>query len=63
VPAGGNAYPVVAVAHAPSGSTFDLSMNVPTGGVALTGGTATGSAQSAPATASVGGSVPDLTAR
>jgi hypothetical protein len=62
VPAGGNAYPVVAVAHAPAGSTFDLSMNVPTGGVALTGGTATGIAQSAPATASVGGSIPELTA-
>jgi hypothetical protein len=35
---GGNAYPVIAVGTAPTGSTFHLSMNVPTGGLALTGG-------------------------
>jgi hypothetical protein len=40
VPAGGNAYPTIAVAQARSGSTFDLSMNVPAGGLAVTGGTA-----------------------
>jgi hypothetical protein len=39
VPNGGNAYPILAVATAPTGSTFDLSMNVPTGGLAVTGGT------------------------
>ncbi len=38
VPVGGNAYPVIPVANAPSGSTFDLAMYVPTGGVAITGG-------------------------
>jgi len=37
---GGNAYPVLPVATAPTGSTFNLSMNVPTGGLAVTGGTA-----------------------
>jgi hypothetical protein len=36
---GGRAFPVVAVAHAPTGSTFDLAMYVPTGGLALSGGT------------------------
>lgn len=35
---GGNAYPVVPVGTAPSGSTFNLPMTVPTGGLALTGG-------------------------
>ncbi|HEX6497646.1 MAG TPA: sialidase family protein [Micromonosporaceae bacterium] len=41
---GGNAYPVVAVGNAPSGSTFDLAMYVPTGGLAVTGGSNTASA-------------------
>jgi hypothetical protein len=36
---GGNAYPVVPIGHAPSGSTFDLAMNVPTGGLPVSGGT------------------------
>jgi hypothetical protein len=36
---GGAAWPVLPVAHAPSGSTFDLAMYVPTGGLAVTGGT------------------------
>ena len=40
VKAGGNAYPVLAVGNAPSGSTFDLAMYVPTGGRAVTGGSA-----------------------
>jgi hypothetical protein len=40
VRAGGNAYPVIAVANAPTGSTLDLAMYAPTGGLAITGGTA-----------------------
>jgi hypothetical protein len=39
--AGGNAYPVVPVANAPTGSTFDLAMYAPTGGLPVTGGTVT----------------------
>ena len=35
---GANAYPVIAVAFAASGSTFDEAMYVPTGGIAVTGG-------------------------
>jgi hypothetical protein len=38
IPAGGNAYPVIAVSNAPTGSTFDQAMYVPTGGLAVTGG-------------------------
>ena len=38
VGAGGNAYPVVPIANAPTGSTFDLAMYTPTGGLAVTGG-------------------------
>jgi hypothetical protein len=38
---GGNAYPVIAVASAPTGSTFHLAMFVPTGGLAVTGGSQT----------------------
>jgi hypothetical protein len=51
VRAGGRAYPIIAVAHAPSGSTFDLAMYAPTGGLAVTGGTARATA--APAQAAV----------
>jgi hypothetical protein len=36
--AGGNAYPVLPIATAPTGSTFNLAMYVPTGGLAVTGG-------------------------
>lgn len=36
---GGNAYPVLAVATAPTGSTLHLATSVPTGGLAITGGT------------------------
>jgi BNR repeat protein len=35
---GGNAYPVLPVAAAPSGSTYDEGMYVPAGGLAVTGG-------------------------
>jgi hypothetical protein len=35
---GANAYPVIAVASAPSGSTFNEAMYVPTGGLQVTGG-------------------------
>jgi hypothetical protein len=38
VRAGTNAWPVVGVAFAPTGSTFDLGMYVPTGGMPITGG-------------------------
>jgi hypothetical protein len=40
VRAGGNAYAILPVANAPIGGTFDQSMNVPTGGRAVTGGAA-----------------------
>jgi hypothetical protein len=36
---GGNAYPVIPIGHAPTGTTFDLAMYVPTGGMPVTGGT------------------------
>jgi hypothetical protein len=36
---GGNAFPVVPIGHAPTGTTFDLAMYVPTGGLPITGGT------------------------
>jgi hypothetical protein len=39
VPAGGNAYPILPIANAPTGSTFDLAMYTPNGGLAVTGGT------------------------
>jgi hypothetical protein len=39
--AGGNAYPVLPVAAAPTGSTFNLAMYVPTGGLPITGGSNT----------------------
>jgi hypothetical protein len=35
---GTNAYPTIAVANTPSGSTFDEAMYVPTGGLAISGG-------------------------
>jgi hypothetical protein len=38
--AGGNAFPVIPVGTAPTGTTFHLPMVVPTGGLAVTGGTA-----------------------
>jgi hypothetical protein len=36
---GGNAFPVIPIASAPTGSTFNLGMSAPTGGLAITGGT------------------------
>jgi hypothetical protein len=41
---GGNAYPVLPVAHALSGSTFRQAMYVPAGGLAVTGGSRAASA-------------------
>jgi hypothetical protein len=41
IPAGGNAYPIISIASAPTGSTFDQAMYVPTGGLAVTGGSHT----------------------
>jgi hypothetical protein len=38
---GGNAYPVIPVAKAPSGSAFNQAMYAPTGGLAVTGGSRT----------------------
>jgi hypothetical protein len=35
---GANAYPTIAVAFAPSGSTFNEAVYVPTGGLAISGG-------------------------
>jgi hypothetical protein len=49
VRAGGNAYPIIAVANAPTGTTFDLAMYTPTGGLAVTGGAARATATPAPA--------------
>jgi hypothetical protein len=39
IPADGNAYPILPIANAPTGSTFDLAMYAPNGGLAVTGGT------------------------
>ena len=39
---GGNAFPVIPIGHAPTGSTFDLAMYVPTGGLPVAGGGAPG---------------------
>jgi hypothetical protein len=46
VPAGGRAWPTIAVASAPSGGLFNEAMNVPTGGLAISGGAARASAAS-----------------
>jgi BNR repeat-like domain len=35
---GGNAFPVIPIGRAPTGSTFDLAMYTPTGGLPITGG-------------------------
>jgi hypothetical protein len=50
---GGNAYPVLAVATAPTGSTLHLGMSVPTGGLAVTGGTNTAAVSAAAAAPAV----------
>jgi hypothetical protein len=60
---GGRAYPVIAVANAPSGGVFDEAMYVPTGGLAVTGGSLRASgagARSAPANGQPGGATPIL---
>jgi hypothetical protein len=44
VPSGGNAYPILAIASAPTGSTFNQAMFVPSGGLAVTGGASTAAA-------------------
>jgi hypothetical protein len=44
VVSGGNAYPVLPIATAPTGSTFNQAMFVPTGGLAVTGGSSTAAA-------------------
>ncbi|MEU7873049.1 sialidase family protein [Dactylosporangium sp. NPDC049140] len=48
---GGNAYPVLPIATAPTGSTLHLGMFVPTGGLPVTGGTNTAAPAAAPASA------------
>ena len=50
---GANAFPTIAVATAPTGTTFNLNMFVPTGGLAITGGTNTATA-AVPEPAAVG---------
>lgn len=57
---GGNAYPIVSSAGAPAGSTFNQAMFVPSGGLAVTGGSNTAAASrvyarasGAPSTATV----------
>jgi hypothetical protein len=44
VVSGGNAYPILSLASSPTGSTFDQAMFVPTGGLAVTGGSNTAAA-------------------
>jgi hypothetical protein len=41
---GGNAYPILSSAGAPTGSTFNQAMFVPSGGLAVTGGSNTAAA-------------------
>ena len=38
IPAGGNAYPVIPVATAPTGTSFHQAMYTPAGGLPVTGG-------------------------
>jgi hypothetical protein len=45
---GGKAWPVIAIANAPTGSTFDQAMYVPTGGLTISGGAAVNAAASTP---------------
>jgi hypothetical protein len=51
VRAAGNAYPIIPVANTPTGSTLDLAMYAPTGGLAVTGGSVTATRTPAAATA------------
>jgi hypothetical protein len=56
--AGGNAFPIIPIAAAPSGSTFAMGMFAPTGGLPVTGGTRRAAdlpaSQTAPALRSAG---------
>lgn len=62
--AAGNAYPILSVASAPSGSTFNQAMFVPTGGLAVTGGSNTAAAHAVtPAAPRSPASTARLTAR
>lgn len=54
---GGNAYPVLPVATAPTGSTLHLGMSVPTGGLPVTGGTNTAARLAGPAPATTHGTL------
>jgi hypothetical protein len=47
VVSGGNAYPILALASAPTGSTFNQAMFAPTGGLAVTGGSNASAAHAA----------------
>jgi hypothetical protein len=51
VVSGGNAYPILSIASAPTGSTFNQAMFVPSGGLAVTGGSNRASAANAVAPA------------
>jgi hypothetical protein len=53
VVSGGNAYPILALASAPTGSTFNQAMFAPTGGLAVTGGGNASAAQAATTAPSV----------
>jgi hypothetical protein len=55
---GGNAFPVIPIGHAPTGSTFDLAMNVPTGGLPVSGGTRRATEPVAPGAVSAAPAVP-----
>ena len=52
--AGGRAFPVIPVASAPTGSTFNQAMFVPTGGLAVVGGAAAASDAGAAAISAAG---------
>jgi hypothetical protein len=60
---GGNAYPILPVANAPSGSTFDLAMYAPTGGLAVTGGNVTAAGTPTPGSPSTAATLSTSTAR
>ncbi|BCJ47517.1 hypothetical protein GCM10010168_18750 [Actinoplanes ianthinogenes] len=60
---GGNAYPILPVASAPTGSTLHLGMSVPTGGLAVTGGTNTAAADVAATTSTTQHRTVQATAR
>lgn len=64
VVSGGNAYPILPLASAPTGSTFNQAMFVPAGGLAVTGGSNTAAANTAtPAVSGSPASTAPVTAR